>query len=254
MLAPSALDLNVTVLVGALVTGTLIGGVGVGGVLLAPLLVWAGGFGLHEATAAASCSFLLTGLVGTSVYARHGSVDWRLARRLTVGLLPAALVGAYVNTRLDASLLGAVLALLTLVAGVSGLRKSSATSPPERTLSARASLLLGGGVGFGSALTGTGGPVLLLPVLTLLRLPVRGAVGVGQVVQIPLALFAALGFWLAGTLELRTGLILGAVQGVGAVFGASVAHRLPRAALQTAVGIVLLLTAGLLGVRSLGAW
>ena len=97
------LTLTPGVLAGALLTGTLIGGVGVGGVLLAPLLVWAGGFGLHEATAAASCSFLVTGLVGTSVYARHGSVDWRLAQSLTVGLIPAALVGAYLNTRLDAS-------------------------------------------------------------------------------------------------------------------------------------------------------
>lgn len=248
------LTLTPGVLAGALLTGTLIGGVGVGGVLLAPLLVWAGGFGLHEATAAASCSFLVTGLVGTSVYARHGSVDWRLAQSLTVGLIPAALVGAYLNTRLDASLLGAALALLTLFAGINSLRRSPTGSALERRLSPRASLLLGGGVGFGSALTGTGGPVLLLPALTLWRFPVLGAVGASQAVQIPLALFATLGFWLAGTPQLQVGLALGAVQGVGAVFGSSVAHRLPRRTLQTAVGVVLLGTAGLLGVRSLGAW
>ncbi len=222
--------------------------------LLAPLLVWAGGFGLHEATAAASCSFLVTGFVGTSVYARHGSVDWRLAQNLTVGLIPAALVGAYVNTRLDASVLGAALALLTLIAGVNSLRQLPAGSAREHTLSPPAALLLGGGVGFGSALTGTGGPVLLLPALTLWRFPVRNAVGASQTIQIPLALFAALGFYLAGTLELRVGLLLGAVQGVGAVFGACASHRLPRPALQAAVGVVLLFTAGILGVWSLGAW
>ena len=221
--------------------------------MLAPLLVWAGGFGLHEATAAASCSFLFTGLVGTFLYARHGSVDWPLTKRLLVGAPPAALLGAVVNTRLEAPVLGGALALLTLTAGLNSLRTTPVSSP-EQTLSSRTALVLGGGVGFGSALTGTGGPVLLLPALTLLRLPVLGAVGAGQVIQIPLALFATLGFWFAGTLELRLGLLLGAVQGVGAVLGASVAHRLPRRTLQTAVGVVLLLTAGLLGMRSLGAW
>lgn len=236
-----------------MLTGTLIGAVGVGGVLLAPLLVWAG-VGLHAATAAASCSFFFTGLVGTSLYTRHGSVDWPLARALVVGLAPAALLGAFVNTRLDAPVLSAALALLTLIAGLSSLRKAPVRSATERTLSSRAALLLGGGVGFGSALTGTGGPVLLLPTLTLLRLPVLGVIGSSQVIQVPLALFATLGFWLSGTLDLRLGLLLGAVQGVGAVFGAKVAHKLPRSALRTAVGLVLLTAAGFLGGRSLGAW
>lgn len=220
--------------------------------LLAPLLVWAG-VGLHQATAAASSSFLVTGFVGTILYTRHGSVDWALARGLLIGLAPAALLGAVVNARLDASVLGVGVALLTLAAGLNSIRKVP-VAPPERRLSPRTALLLGGGVGFGSALTGTGGPVLLLPLLGFLRLPLLGAVGASQVIQIPLAFSATLGFWLSGTLELRLGLLLGAVQGVGAVFGGAVAHRLPRGALQTAVGAVLLLTAGFLGVRSVGAW
>lgn len=245
-------ELPAAALLGALVTGTLIGAVGVGGVLLAPLLVLSG-VGPHEATAAASCSFLVTGLVGTLFYGRRGSVDWSLTRPLLALLAPAALLGAVVNTRLEAPALGVALALLTLAAGLNSLR-GAPVAPPERRLSLRTALLLGGGVGFGSALTGTGGPVLLLPLLGLLRLPVLGAVGASQVVQIPLALSAALGFWLAGTLELRLGLLLGAVQGVGVGVGAGVAHRLPRRTLQVAVGAVLLTAAALLGVRSLGAW
>jgi uncharacterized membrane protein YfcA len=232
----------------ALLTGTLIGALGVGGVLLAPLLVLLSDLTLHEAIAAASLSFFFTGLVGTVCYSRHGTIAWPLARRLVLGALPAALVGAFVSTRLGSTWVGLPLALLTLTAGLNSLRQPGAAS---RTLSPRHTLFLGIGVGFGSALTGTGGPVLLLPLLTLLRVAPRGAVGASQVIQLPLALLAGLGFWLFGTLHLGLALGLGVVQGVGAAAGASLAHALPVRTLQKALAVILLATGSALLVKSL---
>lgn len=240
--------MSLALLVCALLTGTLIGAVGIGGVLLAPLLVLVTELELHEAIAVASASFFFTGLVGTVSYARHGTIAWPLARSLALGALPAALLGAFVSTQLSSTWVGVPLALLTLGAGLNTLRQPVAT---ECTLSPRHALCLGAGVGFGSALTGTGGPVLLLPLLTLMRVAPRGAVGASQVIQLPLALLAGLGFWLFGTLNLGTALGLGALQGIGAAFGASLAHRLPVRTLQRGLAVTLLGTGSALIIQLL---
>ena len=219
-----------------------------GGVLLAPLLVAVAGLELHEAVAVASSSFLFTGLVGTLAYARRGTIDWSLARWLSLGALVTALWGAFVSTRLSPSAVGLCLGLLTCTAGITGLMRPGAI---ERSFTPGRALVLGAGVGFGSALTGTGGPVLLLPLLTLLRYPVRGAVGASQVIQVPLALVAGLGFWLFGTLDLSLAVTVGLVQGVGAVAGSQLAHWLPVSVLKRVLTIVLFTTGAYLISRSL---
>ena len=48
-------------------------------------------------------------------------------------------------------------------------------------------------VRFGSSLSGTGGPLLLIPSLLLLNFPVMVAVGLSMAIQIPIAPFATLG-------------------------------------------------------------
>merc|ERR1711879_171042 len=48
-------------------------------------------------------------------------------------------------------------------------------------------------VGFGSSITGTSGPVLLLPVLMLVRWPILPALGHAQAIQVPIATLATLG-------------------------------------------------------------
>eukprot|EP01052_Picozoa_sp_SAG31_P044348 SAG31_NODE_7698_length_1614_cov_1.089109_1_plen_359_part_00 len=55
-----------------------------------------------------------------------------------------------------------------------------------------AQILLGVIVGFGSAVTGTGGPFLMLPLLLLLRpnMPILRVVGLGQAVPMPIAVAA----------------------------------------------------------------
>lgn len=96
-----------------------------------------------------------------------------------------------------------------------------------------------------------GGPVLLLPLLTLMRVAPRGAVGASQVIQLPLALLAGLGFWLFETLNLGLTLSLGALQDIGAAFGASLAHRLPVRTPQKGLAVILLITGSALLVQSL---
>jgi len=106
----------------------MIGAFGVGGVLLAPVLTYALGYDLQVAQAAASFSFLFTGLVGTSSYAREGSIDWRLVRWVSVGLIPGAVLGALANSLVPTELLAAALAVVLLFAG----RRAFARRPARR--------------------------------------------------------------------------------------------------------------------------
>ena len=100
--------------------------------------------------------------------------------------------------------------------------------------------MIGIGVGFGSALTGTGGPVLLVPTLLLFGFLSLAAVGISQVIQIPIAVMATIGFMLFGQIDFLLGVTLGIVQAVGVIIGGTIAHTLPQSRLRQAVAITLI--------------
>jgi len=120
-------------------------------------------------------------------------------------------------------------------------------SPSPTPPSPRVSTLTGVGfvVGVGSALTGTGGPTLLLPLLVWLRVPMLTAVGLAQAIQLPVAALATLGNAAHGDIDWRLSVALAVALSAGVVAGAKVAHALPSATLARAVA-VLLIAAGIL--------
>jgi uncharacterized membrane protein YfcA len=229
-----------------LITGTLIGTVGIGGILLAPLLSYMLGMDIHLAMATSSFSFLFTGIVGTVSYAKKRSISWRIVLWLSIGIIPATIIGAKVNTSLSADILIVLISLLIVFSGLYALynRKPDHSTLPD--LKKFAIILIGLIVGFGSALTGTGGPVLLLPILVALSFPVLTAIGVSQAIQLPIAIFTTTGYLLFGSIDLKLGLYLGIVQAIGVVMGASIAHNLPSIKLRQLVAIALIVVGGLL--------
>ena len=95
-------------------------------------------------------------------------------------------------------------------------------------------------VGFGSSLTGTGGPVLLVPLLLFLNLMPLTAVGISQAIQLPIAIFATFGFMLYGQIDFSLGLNLGIVQALGVIFGARIAHTIAQENLRVIVAVTLI--------------
>ena len=223
-----------------LLTGTLIGMVGVGGILLAPLLVYFLSMDLHLAMATCSWSFLFTGISGTITYARKKSVSWQMVGWLSSGILPGALLGAVTNGWLPVSVLTVILAILIAFSGVNSLFKRADSRDPRTTVDYRLLILIGFGIGFGSALTGTGGPVLLIPVLMYLRVPVLTSIGVSQVIQLPIAIFATIGFCIYGEIDFELGTLLGLVQALAVILGAYIAHRISTGRLRQIVAITLI--------------
>ena len=231
-------------LVAALLVGVMIGCVGIGGVLLPPALVYVGGLGFHLATATSVWAFLFCGAAGTLTYSSRRNVDWRMVAWLGVGVVPTAVAGAWANVALPESTLMALLAVLMVVTGANTLLRGPVVEHARR-FGAPTLLAVGAFVGFGSALTGTGGSVLLVPILLLLRAPMLATVGASMAVSLPVAAFSTAGYVLYGSVDFVLGTALGLVAVVGVVVGARIAHAARAAALRRVVATSLL-CAGLL--------
>ena len=88
--------------------------------------------------------------------------------------------------------------------------------------------------------------MLLVPILVTLNYPALAAIGVSQAAQLPIAVFAIIGFGLFGTLDIRLGITLGVVQAVGVVLGAKLAHELSAKKLRQIVAAALIGVGGLM--------
>jgi uncharacterized membrane protein YfcA len=227
------------VLLVAVPVGVLIGTVGVGGVVLPPALTWLGGLDVHAAAGTSSWAFLFTGIVGTLGYARRQAMPWRFGGLLTLGAAPAAAAGALVNGLLPAAVLWLVLAVVTAGSGAYNLWFRAKTSRVREDLPAAATIGIGVVVGFGSALTGTGGPVLLVPALLALGVPALTTVAAGQLIQLPLVGFATLGYAAHGSVHFGLGTLLGVLAGLGALLGTYLAQRLRQQHLHRVVSAAL---------------
>ena len=197
-----------------LVTGALVGTVGIGGVLLVPALVLVGGLAVQEATPIATLSFLFTGIAGSLAYSRQRRIDWSIAKWLLVGSVPGAVAGAATNVALSATAITIAIDATLSTAAVQSFRDPTARSfVRRRSLGVKAWIVTGVVVGFGSTLSGTGGPVLLIPVMLLAGSTVGLAVSASQPIQIPIAIFGAISFLAYGALDWELALAFGVTQG-----------------------------------------
>ena len=165
-----------------------------------------------------------------------GGVSWAMLARLCLGVVPAAFLGARANALLPAPVIVLAVAALTLSVGVHQLWSRGGRGG-DRELGTAALVVIGAVVGFGSALTGTGGPVLLVPILLVLGVAPLRAVAVSQVAQLPVVVSGSLGYLQAGLTDVRLGTVLGIVAAVGTALGAVVATRIPVELLRRIVAL-----------------
>ena len=219
--------MSVALILICLVVGLLIGAVGIGGALLVPALDLVVGIGVHWAVPACMLSYLATGLIGAVVFARHGSIQWPMVWWMTVGALPAAYLGAVSLPNIPVPAVKLSIACLMVVAGLNTLKKSRETVRPGKPVGRIALVGIGLITGFGSAVTGTGGPLIVVPLGLYLGLPVLTTVGLSQAIQIPIAVSASVSNWLQGTLDVALGMAIAASTVIGSLIGAMLVHRLP---------------------------
>jgi len=239
----------------ALVIGALIGSIGIGGILLSPFLIGVVGLDVRDAITISSASFIATGAAALVMFARAErhhparAERSRLARGwpLVIATLPGAFVGALALGYAPKRLSLAVLAALLVAAGVRVLsqRALAERHGVTRATSLRADCAVGVFGGFVSALTGTGGPMVLVPIELWRGVPLLAAVAIGQVAQLPIAATATLGNALAGGVDIVAASAIGVALVPGVFVGRRVASALPLAWLTRALAVLLIV---------LGAW
>ena len=219
--------------------GLLIGSFGIGGVIVVPILVYLLGVGIHDALAAAMLAFLVSGAIGTAEYARRQSISWQSARWLWLGAAPAALVGGIAAARISEELVETAVGLLAVAAGTYALlahRSQGQASSKDPTIVALvASGLVTGAL---SSVTGTGGPLVLVPILIALSVPAHKALGLAQAIQIPVAALALIGYAVTGTVQLALGSMLALGVAAGTLVGARVAHRIVQRRMRVALALI----------------
>jgi len=222
------------------ISGLMIGCIGIGGVIVVPALVFLVGIQIKIAIPAAMFAYIVSGLVASFVFARNKSIRWGLAIWLCAGATPTAFAGAWAVSVVNPRVLEVGLGLLTLLSGINSLLTHKKSNELDDYNVSPVTLSgIGALTGFLSSVTGTGGPLVLVPILIAMKLPVLTAVGLSQVIQLPVALAATVGNVLYGELDLvLAGMLAGALT-VGSWYGAKLAHTLPREVLRRIVAVVL---------------
>jgi uncharacterized protein len=206
---------------GVLLAGLAIGATSIGGVLVVPVLGTLAQVDPGRAVAAASLGFAFTGAAAWWLGPRDASGSSRLA--LDGCALAGAALGALTLAWLPAGGVRLTVGLIALGSGLYALfgRARQRDTP----LPAVALALLGLVVGCLSAWSGTGGPVVLLPLLALLG-----------------ALAATAVNFAAGRLDIVLGLGIGVLVLAGWAGGRWLTRRLPVPKLRQAVALALIAT------------
>lgn len=229
-----------------LTVGIFIGCIGIGGVMLVPALSYLGGIAIPTAISAAMMGYLLTGAAGAAIYARRKSIRWSMALWLCAGAMPAAWAGAWASNTVAPLILEVFIGLLAASAGLHALFGKRGGTGQVPRLSTPVLVSIGAVTGFASALTGTGGPLVLIPVLLWLQVPILTAIGLSQAIQLPIAALATAGNYFHGELDLALGAILAVTLAIGVGIGANLAHAIPRKLLHGMVAVVLIGVGGLM--------
>ena len=221
--------------------GLLIGAAGIGGVILVPLLVYFAGVDIHTSIAAALAAFFVSGFVGTVVYSQRGIIQWIDFVSISVGAVPGSLIGAYTLPKINSQLLTFFIALTLIASAVRQIKsnKIEDLDRPSRRVSKYQMALVGLATGFFSVLSGTGGPLVLLPLLTWLSVPLVTAIGLSQAIQLPIAMFATVGNELSNLVNWDLVLFLAIGLAFGSFVGAKLSKRLPVEHIKTLVAFLL---------------
>lgn len=232
-----------------LIAGLMIGCAGIGGVILVPALTYLAGVPIRHAIAAAMMAYIPAGAVGTAVYAREGSICWSMALWLGVGAMPGGWLGARAGAVVPPFVIEIVIAVMTLGSGCYALATRAAVGREQDRLAGPALAGIGTVTGFLSAMTGTGGPLVLVPILVSLRLPLLASVGLSQAIQAPIAILATIGNVGRGNTDYALAGCLALGLTAGSWTGARLAHRLPRAVLKRIIALILIATGVLIAAK-----
>jgi uncharacterized membrane protein YfcA len=232
-----------------LLIGTVVGVFGGGGAILTvPILVYALGQNVHQATTMSLLVVSGASAVGAWGQAREECVCWKHTKAFTPTALLGTLAGTSLNKLVGPTVLLLLFAVLMLLASIAtwlkaGTARDAAAGtqcPPVQTVRVA---VAGLGVGFLTGFLGVGGGFVIVPVLAvLLAMPMRGAIGTSLTIITVASLCGFVAHLAAGnTIDPSIAIPLAAGSVAGAVVGPKLGRRITAPTLAHGFAVLLVL-------------
>ena len=226
-----------------ILVGVCIGLTGIAGFLLPMFYTGFLEMNSAEALALSFAAFLISGILGSVNYYRSGNLNIYTAGILSVGSFAGALAGVKINLLIPESTMKMILYLVVLLSGISILLRKDKDVPDNGNKIKKSGIFyvtLGFVTGAVCAASGAGGPVLVMPILTLLGIPAHTAVGISLFDSIFIALPSTAGYLYAASGEKDIFVLLPVllmVHGIGVYVGSRNASKINQKMLKRIVAI-----------------
>lgn len=237
--------------------GICIGLTGIAGFLLPMFYTGFMGMPATEALALSFTAFFVSGVLGSVSYYKNGKLDLAPAAVLSIGSFFGALGGVKINLLIPEETIKVILYVVVLLSGISILlRKDSKGTVSERRRKSGKGrwigyLVLGAVTGAVCAASGAGGPVLVMPLLTLIGFLPHTAVGMSLFNSIFIAVPSAAGYLANAAYMEQMGLMLAIIivcHGAGVIIGSKNAVKINQTLLKRIVA------AGSIAIACIKLW
>jgi len=255
---PTLLALVATGVFAGILAGLL--GVG-GGIVIVPVLFFLfQSFGVSPesamlvATATSLATIVPTSISSIRSHNKKGNVDFELLKRWSVFILIGVLLGSWLVTRVEGTLLTILFGVIATLSALNMLFRTGKSALYPKLPNSTGQTVMASSVGFFSAMVGIGGGTISVPLLTLYNYPTHKAVGTAAAIGLIISLPGALTMLIFGStpLDAPAG-TFGFVNLFGficivpltvifAPVGASLAAKLDAAKLKKIFALVLLFT------------
>ncbi|MDO6445151.1 sulfite exporter TauE/SafE family protein [Colwellia sp. 1_MG-2023] len=180
--------------------GILAGLLGVGGgIVIVPVLFFVfQTFGVSPdsamliATATSLAIIVPTSISSIRSHNQKGNVDFDLLKRWAVFILIGVLVGSWLVTRIEGTMLTTLFGIIASLSALNMLFKNGQSALYQQLPVPAGQIVMATSIGFFSSMVGIGGGTISVPLLTLYNYPTHKAVGtaaaIGLIISLPGAL------------------------------------------------------------------
>ena len=205
---------------------------------------------MTEGLALSFAAFIVSGALGSVNYNKAGNLDIPFGIRLSLGSLAGAVLGVKLNLIIPESTVKVILYVVVLLSGISILlRKDKSQEESGRAYvisdHLAATLILGFVTGAVCSLSGAGGPVLVMPLLVVLGIGIRTAVGVALFNSVFIGIPACIGYMMQCSVKDLLPVMAAALvfHGIGVVYGSRNAVKINQILLKKGIAVFSILIA-----------
>ena len=177
--------------------GILAGLLGVGGgIVIVPVLFFLfQSFGVSPesamlvATATSLATIVPTSISSIRSHNKKGNVDFYLLKRWAVFILMGVLVGSWLVTRVEGTMLTMLFGVIAALSALNMLFRTGKSALYPKLPNITGQTVMGASIGFFSSMVGIGGGTISVPLLTLYNYPAHKAIGtaaaIGLIISLP---------------------------------------------------------------------